>query len=601
MKLARRIAALALAATLAVPCAAADAWETVAERTEFNATSNQAQTLELLRKISDASPAVDLSEFGRSASGRPLSLVVVSKDRAFTPEAVRATGKPVVMIQNAIHGGEVDGKDASLMLLRALARGEHATILDRVILLIVPIYNVDGHENVSPYNRPNQDGPRDGMGFRTTADGHDLNRDHLKLETPEARAMIELFGRYRPHLHIDNHVTNGSDHAWVLTYSWVERPQIAAPIADWLEAHMPGAIARTERADHRVGPYVSLIDSGDPSKGFDTYVGQPRYATGYYPLRNCPSILVENHSYKPYRARVLANLDFMIGILEEVAAEPRALVDAVARAEAATIARGRPDAEASELVLRYGSTPSDETVRFPVYAWSNEPSVVMGVPLTRYERGEIRETEVPWIHRPGVEATTRHPRGYLILPGWPSIEARLAGHGLEVHRLTAPTETVVESFHLSDRRDAPGRGGSYQGLTRIVVDVETHEASRTLPEGTLWIPADQPDFAVAVQLLEPEAVDSLVRWGLLSIVFERKEYIAPRVLEPWVVERLASDPELAEAWRLALEDEAFASNPWARWEWWYRKTEHWDDTVGLLPYFRVQSVPGVGMEPWPAP
>ncbi|HXV75917.1 MAG TPA: M14 family metallopeptidase, partial [Candidatus Polarisedimenticolaceae bacterium] len=265
---------------------------TVAERTDFRATASYEETLDFIRGLSREMPEIGLETFGVSPEGRPLPLVVVAAAGADDPARAAAAGKAVVLIQNGIHAGEIDGKDACLMILRDMVRGRHRAWLDSLVLLIVPIYNVDGHERVSPYNRANQNGPVDGMGFRTTADGHDLNRDHLKLETPEARAMIGLFNRWRPQLHVDNHVTNGSDHDWVLTYSWAEAPQLAPSLHDWVERILPVVVERTANHGHRLGPYVWLLDDTDPSAGFRSWVGEPRYATGYYPLRNRPSILV---------------------------------------------------------------------------------------------------------------------------------------------------------------------------------------------------------------------------------------------------------------------------------------------------------------------
>jgi hypothetical protein len=573
-------------------------WLTPAEASGFEATGSYEETIRFLRRLADRWPALRMIDFGTSAQGRPMPAVIVSADSAFTPRAAAETGKAIVMVQSGIHAGEIDGKDASLMILRDLALGRHRELLEGVILLVVPIYNVDGHERNSPYNRPNQNGPVQGMGFRTTTDGHDLNRDHLKLCTPEARALVALFNDWTPHLHVDNHVTNGSDHAWVLTYSWAEAPQIRQPIDAWLKSQMPPVLAATREAGHPVGPYVSLLDRSDPTKGFDSWVGGPRYSTGYFPLRNCPSILIENHAYKPFRDRVLANRDFLLALVDRIAAEPGRLVRAVARARQETVELGRPGADRSEIVLRWAQLPPTETVSWPVYEWYSEPSAALGAPLLRFRRGKIREVEVPWSHRVEPGLAVERPRGYLVPRGWPVIERRLRDHGLRVERLVAPAELEVETMRLSDARHNSRANPSYQGLSPIDVEVSRARERRRFPEGTLWIPADQPDFEVAVQLLEPEAPDSLVHWGLLSIVLERKEYIGAAALEDQVREML-EDPEIAEEWKQALEDETFASDRWARWLWWYRRTPHWDESVGLMPAMRVLASPVFETEPWP--
>lgn len=564
---------------------AAEDWTTHAEADDFQSTPDYEKTFQFIDKLVAASADLHLQTFGHSAAGRPMKVVVVSRGTAPTPEAAHAAGKAVVLIQNGIHAGEIDGKDASLILLRDIVAGRHDDWLEHLVLLFIPIYNVDGHERISPYNRPNQNGPVKGMGFRTTVDGHDLNRDHLKLDTIEARAVISLFNRWRPNMHIDNHVTDGVQHDWVLTYAWAERPQQPAAIADWLEEKMPEVLRRTEAAGHPIGPYVSLLDSNDPAKGFDSTVQQPRYATGYYPLRNCPSILVENHSYKSYRRRVLANRDFMAALFDGIAEDPASLIGATRAAGHAVTAAGSKDEDRPSIAVGYRTATADETRVVPFHDWSMKPSVALGVPILQYREGSLRETEVPWAHRPEVSVAVSRPWGYLIPPGWPEIDARLRGHDLLIQELVESSELEVETLELSNVRRQSDGTISYQGHVQLTAEVARRPITRLFPAGTRWIPADQPDFEVAVQLLEPEASDSLFAWGHLASVHERKEYIEPRVLEPLVVKML-EDPAIAAEWEVALQDEAFAADRWARWMWWYRKTPYWDDEVDRLPIYR---------------
>ncbi|HLF56561.1 MAG TPA: M14 family metallopeptidase, partial [Thermoanaerobaculia bacterium] len=294
-------------------------WRTPAERAGYEATPSLEETLAFLERLAPRLPEMKLERFGTSAAGRPMTVAIVSKEKAFTPSAARAAGKPVVLVVNGIHAGEIDGKDACLELLRDLALGRRRELLDAGTLLVVPVYNVDGHERVSPYNRPNQDGPVRGMGFRTTVDGHDLNRDWLKIETPEARAMISLVREWDPHLAVDDHVTNGSDHDWTLTWSYPEAPQSPAPIADWIAKAIRSGAAADGAAGYRTGPYVDLLDGADPAKGFETAAYGPRFSTGYFALRNRATILVETHSHEPYADRVKANREFLAGLFAELA------------------------------------------------------------------------------------------------------------------------------------------------------------------------------------------------------------------------------------------------------------------------------------------
>ncbi len=557
-------------------------WLTPAEASGFEATPSYEETLAFLHKLEAELGELKVETFGTSAAGRPLPLAIVSRGRTFTPREAQASGRPIVLVQSGIHAGEIDGKDATLMLLRDLALGRRRELLDAGVLLFVPIYNVDGHERVSPWNRPNQDGPVQGMGFRTTADGHDLNRDFLKLETPEARALVALVNTWRPHLHVDNHVTDGVDHDWELTWLVPEAPLVPAPVDRWLQQRFPPVLAEMLRRGHRLGPYVDLLDPRAPARGFATRITEPRYSTGYFALRNRPSILVETHSHKPFRERVLANRDFLAALLGAVARGGRELVAAVASAQLATVAAGQPGAPASAAALDYEPGEPDRH-ELPIYEWELAPSAVSGQPEVSYLSRQPRPIEVPWYHSSRVAKSVSRPRGYLLLPGWPEIERRVVDHGLRFERLAAAAELEVETI-----RDARPRfaAATRQGLTRVEADVVRGRERRKVPAGTLWIPADQPDFEVAIQLLEPEAPDSLFAWGLLSEVLERKEYIDPFLLER-EARRQLEDPEVAAAWTRALAEPGLAADERARYLWWFARTPWWDETIGLLPYSRV--------------
>lgn len=514
-----------------------------------------------------------------------MPLLIVSRERAFTPAAAQALDKPIVMIQSGIHAGEIDGKEASLLLLREIALGGAPELLDAATLLIVPIYNVDGHEQSSPLHRPNQDGPRRGMGRRTTRAGYDLNRDHMKLESVEARALVGLVNAWRPHLHVDNHVTNGSDHAWEITFSWAEAPQLASPLAAWQSHHLPPILEQLDARGHPCGPYVDLVDPIAPEKGFSSWIESPRFSTQYFALRQRLSILVETHSHKPFRTRVAANRDFLELLLREIGRDPRGLIAAVQESEQQVVSAGRPDAAPSRVALRYELSDVADRQRLPLYAHHVERSLVSGKPLLLYDSATPQPRVVPWYHTAQVAQSATRPRGYLILPGWPEVEAKLLGHGLRVVCLTRPTAVDVEALIVDKPVFATS---SYQGRHRVSAQTTRQREARTVPAGTLFVPADQPDFEVAVQLLEPDAPDSLLSWGLLSTALEPKEWIDGFILERWVRAQL-QQPETAKAWRAALRDPRFATDSEARFDWWFRRHPSFDPELGRLPILRLLS------------
>ncbi|HNU82127.1 MAG TPA: M14 family metallopeptidase [Thermoanaerobaculia bacterium] len=576
----------------AAPPPVEEAWLTPAERAGFDATPSLAETGAYLDRLAGRLPMLRIEPFGLSGAGRTMTVAIVSPDGAFTPAAAAATGRPVVLVLNGIHAGEIDGKDATLALLRDAALGRRPDLFAGLTLLVVPVYNVDGHERVSPWNRPNQDGPRAGMGFRTTANGTDLNRDFLKATAPETRALLALVNAWRPHLIVDMHVTDGCDHDWVLTWSASEAPQLAPEVDAWLRPRLAGALARTAAAGHPNGPYVDLRNPYDPAQGFSSWVGEPRYSSGYFPLRQRPTVLVEMHSHKPYERRVRAAEEFLAALFAEVGAHGDGLVGAIRAAEAREVAAGRPTAEPSELAVEYRAGTAAETIRFPVYDWYFEPSLVTGQQVMRYRRGEVRELEVPWYRSHESARTVPRPRGYLVMPGWPEIEARVAAHGLRCRRLTEPVEIDLERYRLGAPRFAER---TFQGLTRVEAVATVERGRFRLPAGALWIPADQPDFEVAVQLFEPDAPDSLLRWGLLSRLFEQKEWIGGATLED-EAQRLLGDPAVAAAWEEALRNPEFAASRERRYLWWYQRTPYYDRERDLLPVYRLPGPPPAGWE-----
>jgi len=565
-------------------------WQTVAEKSGFRATSTFAETMDFLRRVESRAPdVIRVTSFGRTAEGRPLPLVIVSSDGAFTPAAANATGKPILLLQSGIHAGEIDGKAATLMLLREIARGHRPDLAEAAVTLFVPIYNLDGHERVSPTNRSNQNGPVEGKGFRATTSGLNLNRDFLRLESPEARSLARLVSDWRPHLHVDNHVTNGSDHAWVLTWLVAEAPLLAPEIDAWISAHLPLVLEATAEAGHPNGPYVSLVEAFDPAQGMSwSGIRLPRFSSGFFPLINRPSILIEMHAHKPYRDRVLANRDFMDALILESGNAGPELIRAVEAAERHTITLGNADADPTKIVVRWQEAEDSDSVVWPVFRFTTVESVVSGGSRVVYQRDAIEELEIPWRHAVEPEFELVRPRGYLVHAGWPQIEEMITGHGLVAVPLPEPIQLEVETTRLTDAAFATS---SFQGAVAVTDFAVTRQKEmREIPAGSLWIPADQSDFQVAVQLFEPEAPDSLLRWGELSSIFEMKTYIGRDLLDQLATEMLRDD-KIRREWVTALEDPVFAADRRARYMWWYRQTPYWDEQVGLLPIYRVMQTP----------
>src|SRR6266581_1305036 len=323
------------------PSAAAD-WRTPAEISDYRTTPRYAETMAYARRLVAAAPGELRPEtFGRTGEGRDLVVVIASKDGVFDPAALHRAGRPIVLVQNSIHAGEMDGKDACLALLRDLAvTKQKAALLDHAVLLVIPIYNADGHERFGSTNRINQNGPEE-SGWRTQSRNLNLNRDYMKAETPETRAFLRLWNRWLPDLFVDTHVTDGADFQYDTTYGIDTGPDVFPALAEWKRTALaPSIESSVAAAGHVVAPYLNFKDDLDPSQGLTIAQDVPRFSTGYVNLQNRPALLLETHMLKDYRTRVLGSYEFVRAVLEVANRDAGRLVAMNREADAATVAAG---------------------------------------------------------------------------------------------------------------------------------------------------------------------------------------------------------------------------------------------------------------------
>jgi hypothetical protein len=299
------------------------------------------------------------------------------------------------------------------------------------------------------------------------------------------------------------------------------------------------------------------------------------------PLRGIPSVLVEMHALKPYAARVRANEAFLSALLSRVGREPKPLKDA--RAAALKAARSAP-AGSPFVLAGETDTSRPETIDFPGYAWRQVVSPVTGRPRLVYDPTTPVSVPMPFYRHAKATVTAPRPAAYLVPAGWPRVEEKLAAHGVRYTRLPEARTLPVGTYRASEPKLA---ASSYQGRVRVSAKVARAVETRTVPAGSLYVPLDDPLAPVAIHLLEPEGPDSLFSWGELSGALEPKEYIDTRVLEPLAARMLKEDPKLAAEWEAKLADPAFASDARARHRFFYARTPYWDETLGLLPVYRL--------------
>lgn len=560
-------------------------WLTHAEQTDYRETPRYAETVEYAQRLADASPLIEYQTFGTSGQGRALPLLVATEDETFSPEAARQAGKAVVLIQACIHAGEPDGKDAGLALLRDIAITKtRAGLLKNLVVLFIPIYNTDGHERVSPYNRINQDGPAE-MGWRTTSTYQNLNRDYMKADTPETRAWLSLWNRWKPDLFIDCHVTDGADYQYNITYQHEHHAGVAESVLAWERQVIDERVASaTAAAGNTVSWYLEFIDNRDLNLGIRDFNGSPRFSTGYTPIRNRPGILIETHMLKPYRPRVIGTYDFLRFALAEVSNDPESLLAAVRAADEKTLADGRNYDPARRYPIDFELTNNARPYQLKAVEYQTAMSDVSGEPYVSFGTKPV-EITVPMYDDFGVKTAVAPPLYYIVPVQWQEVIAVLRAHGLEMETTNEPLAIDVESYRFVDVR---WPGGPFEGRLMPEFRAEVVREHRTFPAGSIIVPLAQESAKVAINLLEPEAPDSLVRWGFFNATFEAKEYAENYILEKLAREMLATSSEVREEFQRRLTtDAAFAANPRARLEFFYQRSPYWDQQMNLYPVGRI--------------
>jgi hypothetical protein len=560
-------------------------WLTHAEQTDYRETPSYDATIDYCKRLAQASSLIQFHSFGKSGQGRDLPLLIATEGDAFTPDDAKRAGKPVVLIQACIHAGEPDGKDAGLALLRDIAITKtQQGLLKNLILLFIPIYNTDGHERSSPYNRINQNGPAD-MGWRTTASYQNLNRDYMKADTPETRAWLALWNEWKPDLFIDCHVTDGADYRCNITFQHEHHAGVAPSVLAWEKAVFDDRVASaTEAAGNVISWYLEFIDNRDLTIGIRDFNGSPRFSTGYTPLRNRPGILIETHMLKPYRPRVIGSYDFLRFALAEVNNDPETLLAAVKQADDETLAAGQTYDPARLYPLDFELTEKSRPYDLKGFEYHTELSDVSGDVRVTFGSKPLDLT-VPMYDDLRVTRAVAQPLYYIVPAEWQEVIEVLNAHGLTLQPIAEPLTTEVESYRFSDVR---WPGGPFEGRQMPTFNTEKITELRTFPAGSVIVPLAQEWARVAINLLEPEAPDSLARWGFFNATFEQKEYGEAYVVEKLAREMLAGDPALAEEFARRLAgDAAFAASPEARLEFFYRRSPYWDSQMNLYPVGRI--------------
>jgi hypothetical protein len=517
---------------------------TRAEITDYIETSRYDDVVRIVNGLAASVPAARTESFGTSEEGRALPLLMLSEPAVATPEAARKLGRPIVFIQANIHAGEVEGKEASLVLARRLAAGDLRPLLTQLVVLMAPIYNADGNERVDVNQRTAQNGPIGGVGTRENAKGLDLNRDYMKLDSAEARALVALMNRWDPHVVVDLHTTNGSYHGYHLTYAPTLNPNADARLIALARERLLPAVRAAVQKKHNLRTYyygnfasesalareIPNVDAASPGDTvWRTFDHRPRFGNNYVGLRNRLAILSEAYSYLEFRGRVRATEVFVEETLHAVAANALRILTLSTQLDGETKSYGGVSAApakkraaavrpANAFGVEFRMVPLPAPIEILVGGVEKVANAASGqdmlgmteraVPVRMKEYGIFEATRVLPMPRGWII-----PRPHVDSGRYAAAIERLRWHGLVVQRLASDAQVDVQRFVLRSHTRSPR---SFQGHFEASVAGTYSVAKLSVGAGSLWIPAAQPLARLAFYLLEAESDDGLVTWNLIE-------------------------------------------------------------------------------------
>ncbi|MFQ5675249.1 MAG: M14 family metallopeptidase, partial [bacterium] len=496
-------------------------------------TATYAEGIEFYSNLADSFDEIKMTAHGKTDSGKPLHLVTLSVDRDFDVANLRQKNKRILLINNAIHPGEPDGVDASMMFLRDLVqnKAKYQQDLEKVVIAIIPFYNIGGVLNRNSTSRVNQNGPK-AYGFRGNARNYDLNRDFIKNDTRNARSFAQIFHLLDPDIFVDTHVSNGADYQYVITMDIAQKDKLGGVLAGYLEnTMMPSLFERMKNAGAEMIPYVNVYGT-TPDQGYSQFFDSPRYSSGYTVLFHTIGFMSETHMLKPYRDRVRATYSYLHGILKVMSRDS----DLIKRLREET-------KEAVKSQKRFPITWKLDRSRytelkFKGYEALQVDSKVTGQKRLLYDHSRPFEKTIPYYNHYVPDIVIEKPEYYVIPQGWHHILDRLRLNQVHMRKIGQDTTFAVEVYYIEDYKT---RERHFEGhYMHYDVKLRKERQTQSFAKGDYLVPVNQWVNRYIVETLEPQGVDSFFTWNLFDTILQRKEGFSSYVFED-LAERLLSE------------------------------------------------------------
>lgn len=484
---------------------------TIAEQTSYQSTSRLDDVVKFFKQLKKAYPNnIRIETLAKSIEGRDIPLVIVGKPLPKNPKNLKKDKRIVFYIQANIHAGEVEGKEAVQMFVRDMLRKDTPDYLQNVIYVVCPVFNADGNEPISKLNRQHQNGPVNGVGVRNNGQMLDLNRDAMKLESPEDIGLVKALNIWDPSLFIDLHTTNGSFHKEPTTYTWMVNPNGDRALINYMRDKMMPWVKNNLTNNYKWQNlfYGEFLDFRDYDKGWLYDAVQPRYIVNYIGLRNRLSILNENYVYADFKTRVIGCYNLLKSVSDYISANKDEIKKMLKEVDAKTIARGNNPTEKDSFAINYiyKPTPTPEVINaYEVEAFRD----VNG--RERFKPSEkIRTVTVPYLVDYFPKSSVPFPFAYIITSPDPQVINLLKIHGIKIEQLTKPTTLDVETIKTKELKPEPKLN---QGHYNNSIKVEYIKEKKEFSAGAIVVRTSQPLANVAAYLLEPESDDGLLFWN----------------------------------------------------------------------------------------
>lgn len=553
-------------------------YATLFEKSDYLETDNYESSIAYAKMLAKNLKEVNYETIGETSQGREIPMLIVDENGSTKPEKIRKSGKTVILIQACIHPGEPNGKDAGFMLIRdMLVNKQNDDLLKYFTILFIPVMNPDGLANFSPYHRLNQNGPKL-TGWRVNAQGMNLNRDYTKLQTAEMQAFVAAFNKWQPDLFIDTHATDGADYQYVMTYSIEDFGNYDASLSNWLsQTWEPQITAAMAKKDKAISRYIEFDPWGDPTAALVENSFSAMFSESYAMARNCPGILMETHSLKPYKERVMASYDMIVETMR------------IIHQDADNFKKAITDAKKNDLTLKelpasiFPSRKDTTWVNFLGYEFKKVKSDVTGGEYISYDNTKPETRRTMKFRDDTPSRMLAVPKEYVIPAQCGEVIDIVKAHGFEVEMLKKDKTMTVNTYRFKDVQFYPVPS---EGRSRVS-SFQTEEISRevTFPKGSAVVKTSQNGVRLLMNLLEPEMDGSLLKWGFFNDIFQRTEYFEIYNMEPMAKTMMEKDPLLAVQFKdwMATFDAKTPPTQYEILNWFYERSPYYDSNYMTYP------------------